>query len=84
MVWVEIYDDAPAMGDRYQYRQVMKELFIEGKDASEIYYTDSDGKRQPLSERPSDSNVVPQSAIEKMRAMRAEAEALRAQNLAED
>lgn len=36
-MWVEIWDDCGPMGDHHQYRRVVTELFIEGKDAYDIF-----------------------------------------------
>jgi hypothetical protein len=71
LVWVEIYDDAPLMGDRQQYRQIMREMFIDGKDPYDIWYTDSKGKRKRLSSSPADSGApVPKTALENAEAWR--------------
>lgn len=49
VVWVEIWDDCGPMGDHQQYRRIVTELFIEGKDAYDIFYetTEYDRKGKP-------------------------------------
>lgn len=49
IAWVEIYDDCSPMGDSHQYRRIVTELFIDGKDPFEIFYevTEYDKKGKP-------------------------------------
>jgi hypothetical protein len=74
LVWLEIWDDCSAMGDRGQYRRVMKELFLEGKNPHEVWYETYDDKgkkiRKRLDETPPEGGAVPKSALEEGRAMR--------------
>lgn len=75
LVWTEIWDDANPMGDRSQYRRIMRELFLEGKPPHEIWYetTDAKGKKinKRLSEAPSaEPGVIPKSAMDQAREMR--------------
>ena len=49
IVWAEIWDDVSPMGDRSRYRQIIVELFVEGKDPYDITWRDSDNKLQRLS-----------------------------------
>ena len=75
LIWTEIWDDANPMGDRSQYRRIMKELFLEGKDPHEIWYdtTDAKGKKikKRLSEGPTgEPGVIPKSAMDQAREMR--------------
>jgi hypothetical protein len=61
LVWVEIWDDVGPMSDHTQYRRIVTELFIEGKDPYDITYEttvyDKKGKAKQvvkrLSEMPS-------------------------------
>lgn len=75
LVWTEIWDDCSPMADRAQYRRVMKELFLEGKDPHEVWYETYDQKgkkvRKRLSDAPSEQGgAIPRSALEEGRAMR--------------
>lgn len=60
LVWAEIWEDCPAMGDQAQYRDIVTKLFIEGKPAWEITYDGYDDKgkkiRKRLAPRPSGSS----------------------------
>lgn len=49
VVWLEIWDDCSPMGDTHQYRRIVTELFIDGKDAYDIFYevTEHDKKGRP-------------------------------------
>ena len=48
IVWAEIWDDCSAMGDQSQYRSIVTQMFIEGKDPHDIWYetTDAKGKKK--------------------------------------
>jgi hypothetical protein len=77
LVWVEIYDDVSPMGDRAQYRRIVKELFLEGKDPSEIWIetTDAKGKkvRKPLAQASAESGpggAIPRDALSEARRWR--------------
>lgn len=52
LVWTEIYDDCPALGDRVRYRDIMERVFIDGDDPSQITWVDDDGKTHRLSDGP--------------------------------
>lgn len=47
LVWTEVWDDCPAMGDQHQYRDIMEKLFLQGMDPWNITYetTDKNGKK---------------------------------------
>ena len=71
LVWTEIWDDCPAMGDQGQYRRVMRELFLEGKDPSNIYITDSKGRKKPLGDPAEPGSVAtPADAADQLAKMR--------------
>lgn len=38
LVWLEIWDDCPAMGDQATYRDIVTKLFVECKNPWEIFY----------------------------------------------
>ena len=50
LVWLEIWNDCSPMGDLSEYRRIVTELFIDGKDPHDITYevTDYDGKGKPV------------------------------------
>lgn len=56
LVWLELWNDCPPMGDHAQYREIITKLFIEGKPAWEITYDGVDAKgkkvRKTLAKRP--------------------------------
>lgn len=60
IVWAEIWDDGPPMGDQAQYRSIVTQMFVECKDPSDIWYetTDAKGKkkRQRLAEPGKDAS----------------------------
>lgn len=55
--WQEIYDDSAPMGDRHQYRDIVKKLYLEGLDPYFIWYEDGQGKRHRLAKSPAGSKV---------------------------
>lgn len=74
LVWTEIWDDCPAMGDQAQYRRVMTELFLDGKDPSDIYVTDSKGRKKPLGSASEPGSVAtPADAAAQLARLREEA-----------
>lgn len=60
VIWAEIWDDCPALGDQTQYREIMVKLFIDGEDPANITWTDAEGKKHRLSKRRSGSTLTPQ------------------------
>lgn len=52
LVWAEIWDDCPALGDRTRYREIMERLFIDGDAPENITWVDDDGKTHRLSDGP--------------------------------
>lgn len=50
VVWLEIWNDCSPMGDMHQYRRIVTELFIDGKDPYDIFYevTEHDKKGKPI------------------------------------
>lgn len=75
LVWTEIWDDCAPMGDQGQYRRIMKELFLEGKNPHEIWYDTHDDKGKKIRKRLSDvptetGGVIPKSAMQEAREMR--------------
>lgn len=51
LVWLEIWDDCPPMGDQSQYRDIVTKLFIECKNAWEITYQGYDDKGKKVTKR---------------------------------
>jgi hypothetical protein len=92
IVWVEIWDDVGAMGDRAQYHRIIEELFLEGKDPYDITYETTEYKNgksvevtRRLSEAPSKAGRANRmkseaSVLEQWKARAAE---LKAQQAAE-
>lgn len=56
IVWAEIWDDCSPMGDQGQYRSIVSQMFLEGKDPHDIWFETTDGKgkkkRQRLADAP--------------------------------
>lgn len=52
IVWAEVWDDCPPMGDQTQYRDIMYRLFIKGDPPHTITYKDAKGKLRRLSDAP--------------------------------
>lgn len=48
LVWAEIWDDSPPLGDQSLYRDIMIRLFIDGDEPHTITWVDSNGKTQRL------------------------------------
>lgn len=48
IVMAEIWDDCGAMADQVQYHSIVTQMFVEGKDPSDIWYetTDAKGKKK--------------------------------------
>src|SRR5690606_34041387 len=44
LVWAEIWDDCPPLGDHAQYRSFVTQMFVEAKPYEAISYTDTEGK----------------------------------------
>lgn len=78
IVWAEIWDDCPPLGDQAQYREIMVRLFIDGDAPHEITYTTSDGKTHRLSEPPRRRGVRGKPSKDQMDAARALHEQLKA------
>jgi hypothetical protein len=75
LVWMEIWDDCAPMGDQFQYRRIMKELFLDGVPPHDIWYDTHDDKgkkiRKRLSEAPSaEGGAIPKDALQQAREMR--------------
>lgn len=62
LVWAEIWDDCPPMGDQNLYRELMIRLIINGEDPEKITWVDSDGKTQRLSSGPARKGGRPAAA----------------------
>lgn len=52
IIWAEIWDDCPPLGNHAQYREIMHRYFIVGEDPSKITWKDADGKTHRLSDGP--------------------------------
>lgn len=44
IVWAEVWDDCGPMSDQTQYRSIVTQLFLEGKDPTQVTYTVTDAK----------------------------------------
>ena len=62
LVWVELWDDCPAMGDQVKYRDALHAIFYEGKEPA----------RDPNApaEKPDLSKPLPKGAVDQLKAMR--------------
>jgi hypothetical protein len=71
LAWLELWDDCPALGDLSQYREVIEQIFLQGKPPTEVMWTDHDGKQRPLGEAPKSDQLgsIPQTAIDEARAL---------------
>lgn len=80
VVWAEIYDDCPPMGDHAEYRRIVTELFVEGKQPNQITYKDAKGKTQRLANAQTEiGKAIPKNALSEARKI---AEQLREARLA--
>lgn len=50
LVWAEIWDDCPPLGDQARYRDIMVRLFIDGDEPDQITWVDDKGKTHRLSD----------------------------------
>jgi hypothetical protein len=79
LVWSEIWDDCAPMGDQAQYREIVKQLFLDGKDPYEIWFetTDAKGKkkRQRLAQAPSRSSSGRRHDLQALRELMEQAQA---------
>lgn len=78
IVWQEIYDDSAPMGDRAQYRDIVRKLYWEGVDPFYIWYEGADGKRHRLAKSPAGSKIE-KSGLEALRELQARADQLAAE-----
>lgn len=73
LVWLEIWDDCPPLGDQGQYRRIMSEYFIECKDPWNIIYETHDDKGKKVKKRlapiPTQGAKPGMSAIDQARAL---------------
>jgi hypothetical protein len=76
IIWAEMWDDCSPMGDVHQYREIITQLYIEGKDPSTISYRGADGKVKKLTLTSSAGGEPPQSARDEAKAMMARAREL--------
>lgn len=51
LVWLEIWEDCPPMGDHGQYRDIVTKIFLECKEPWEISYTTYDDKGKKVTKR---------------------------------
>lgn len=51
LVWTEIWDDCPPMGDQHQYRDIMEKLFLRGMEPWQITYETTDKKGKKVTRR---------------------------------
>lgn len=81
LVWAEIWDDAPPLGDQGLYRDIMIRLFIDGDEPHKITWTDSDGKTQRLTNQRGrgTSRGPSKSALDEARALHQQLKAAREQ-----
>lgn len=83
IVWKEIYDDAAPLGDRGQYRDIVRKMYLEGVDPYEIWYVNDKGKRVRLADAPSGGGKIEKRGIEALRALQDRANKLAADARAE-
>lgn len=76
LVWAEIWDDCPPMGDHAQYHEIVTKLFIKCEDPAAITYKDHEGKVKRLGEGGSVSGAS-QSLKDEVDAMYEQARLLR-------
>lgn len=84
LVWTEIWDDAPEMGDKVTHRRIMKELFIDCKDPYNITYEVTEykhGKERKVTKRLADKpgGQATKSDLDQLRELREKAIAAAAQ-----
>jgi hypothetical protein len=77
LVWLEVWDDCPALGDQHEYREIVHNLFFEGLEPGEIEVTDPDGNtRRIKAARPAEpvdlSRPVPRDAMAALSDLRAQ------------
>lgn len=51
IVWSEIWDDCSPMADLTQYRQIVTQIFLEGKDPHDVWYESTDGRGKKTRKR---------------------------------
>ncbi len=71
IVWAEIWDDCPPMGDQSKYRDIMFRLIIKGESPHTITYKDAKGKIRRLAE-PGEADLsrpLPKSQMDAARAL---------------
>lgn len=78
LVWAEVLDDCPPMGDHAQYRDIVHKMFIEGLEPHDIWWTDHDGKSHRLTEPARKKGVSGRPSKEQFAAAAALQEQLRA------
>lgn len=49
LVWLELWDDAPQLGDRSEYRDLLVKLYLEGVEPGSLEVTGPDGKLRKIS-----------------------------------
>lgn len=81
IVWAEIWDDCPPLGDQAQYRDIMVRLFIDGEEPRNITWKDAQGKTHRLTEpQPGRLGGKPNKAtMDEARALHERLKAARAQ-----
>jgi hypothetical protein len=83
VAWAALYDDCPAMGDQFKYREALHEIFIEGKEPGEMEFTDATGKVRKIPARRKVNidphRALPRDAMSRLAELRQTVEAVRAE-----
>lgn len=71
LVWLEIWDDCPAMGDQPRYREIIQGVFYEGRDSAWVESTMANAERRRKDPKTPDiSRPLPDSAVDTLRKMK--------------
>lgn len=78
LVWLELWDDCPPLGDQQKYREAIHTIFVEGKEIGEIEVVDpKTGKVRKIraSQRAAEVDVhkpLPQHAVDALADLKAQ------------
>ena len=67
LVWMELWDDCPAMGDQVKYRESLMAIFYEGREIRH----EPRGRSAKAPMKPDLSRPLPSEAVKAMQEMRA-------------
>jgi len=80
LVWLELWDDCPAMGDQAKYREAINTIFIEGREVGSVEVIGPDGKKHTIrapGSAPSVGTPIPAHAMKALQDMKAQIAAAR-------